>query len=306
MPVSLSLSRGSSTGTKLYTDRSSILVACSMSRQSEAHLLGKLQAAKMQVVVALSNLEDAEERCCSMMGKYDHAFWNLKEVRGKVDRAEGSISWWKLSTDSLKKASTRTNNAKSAYDAANRHRKQCEQAVTDAIAAKKQAEQEYYSFCDQAEDAYGSSEGPRSWSDKERSKFERSYYGNFSRDGPKRRRPRIEDEPTEVSDTVSEDAIATWRTQVEAAFADYPNMPTFPSPPSDFCGRQRCESSKDERALGACSCAIERSFSGVADLKKERLRWHPDRFTTCQDPKTFQKMAKEVFAVVQVMYDRQK
>ncbi|KAK4629437.1 hypothetical protein CLAFUW4_08232 [Fulvia fulva] len=98
--------------------------------------------------------------------------------------------------------------------------------------------------------------------------------------------------------------IDQWRVDCEAAFADYANIKVFPAPPTDTkCFKQACRVEK--RALTACRCQIRHAFSSVPglDFKKERIAWHPDRFSPCPKGKEeFQAMAKEVFVVVDWMY----
>ena len=107
------------------------------------------------------------------------------------------------------------------------------------------------------------------------------------------------------------DRVRAWHTQVSEAFADYAAIDAFPQPPSQTnCIKATCQASKADRALTACPCDIRAAFSGLdlAQLKSSRNSWHPDRFSRCDERRRdgYQKMAKEVFAVVQAMYDEQK
>ncbi|KAK4624383.1 hypothetical protein CLAFUW4_05613 [Fulvia fulva] len=59
------------------------------------------------------------------------------------------------------------------------------------------------------------------------------------------------------------------------------------------------------RALSICACKVKAAFRLVKDLdpKKERLLWHPDKFSRCDEGsrEAFNNMAKEIFVVVDAM-----
>ena len=92
---------------------------------------------------------------------------------------------------------------------------------------------------------------------------------------------------------------------MEAAFADYSHMHTFPEPPIESCTKVSCQTEKG-RFLKACRCNIGSAFSRVDDLKNERLRWHPDRFSRCpeQSRTLFRKAADEVFVIIDAIWQR--
>lgn len=103
-----------------------------------------------------------------------------------------------------------------------------------------------------------------------------------------------------------EQTIAQWRTMTETLFANYSTMQTFPQPPVRRCLNTSC--TNVTRSLRACIHSIEDAFWRIPNLniKKERLRWHPDRFSSCpeQHRELFQKMAQEVFVVLEERYQR--
>lgn len=79
-------------------------------------------------------------------------------------------------------------------------------------------------------------------------------------------------------------------------------MTAFPALPAWRCSNLGCAAHGSNRALSACACNIKLIFRSMdrASLKKERLRWHPDRFSSCPEKvrEKFQKMAEEIFVVV--------
>lgn len=97
-----------------------------------------------------------------------------------------------------------------------------------------------------------------------------------------------------------------WRLAVEAAFANYSQMLTFPEPPIEPCSKMSCRTDTS-RLLEACRCNIEAAFRRVGELKKERLPWHPDRFSKCpeQNRELFKKAANEVFVVIDALCQRE-
>ncbi|EME43802.1 hypothetical protein DOTSEDRAFT_23927 [Dothistroma septosporum NZE10] len=100
------------------------------------------------------------------------------------------------------------------------------------------------------------------------------------------------------------DAVTQWREQCVKRFAGYSAIELFPAPPTKRpCAKQSCCS--ETRALHTCKCQIQLAFSSVPglDLKKERIEWHPDKFSGCGDKrKEFQAKAKEIFIIVSSMY----
>lgn len=103
-----------------------------------------------------------------------------------------------------------------------------------------------------------------------------------------------------------EQRLEQWRQDVEEYFiSEYEENKVFPAPPSKPCGEVSCEAK--ERALQACECNIKTAFETIQDLelKTERLRWHPDKFTKASCGENAEEKAKEVFVVLDAMYKKQ-
>ncbi|KAK3708642.1 hypothetical protein LTR37_011364 [Vermiconidia calcicola] len=113
--------------------------------------------------------------------------------------------------------------------------------------------------------------------------------------------------PTATRQKPSRESIAEWFKALDVAFASYSSLRRFPNPPSWPCSRPRCSSDKSSRALDACECNIKHLFEGSRDLRAERLRWHPDKFSRApvESREAFQKKAKEVFVVIDAMYKKE-
>jgi hypothetical protein len=111
--------------------------------------------------------------------------------------------------------------------------------------------------------------------------------------GEKKARPK----PRRQVNAVVE-AIAQWREDTEAFF-NTPDQP-FPDPPSFKCERVSCVAQAKSRSLKVCGHSIRMAFQNVypkIDVKKERLRWHPDKVPDHQGK------AREVFCVLQELYE---
>ncbi|EME41597.1 hypothetical protein DOTSEDRAFT_36967 [Dothistroma septosporum NZE10] len=86
----------------------------------------------------------------------------------------------------------------------------------------------------------------------------------------------------------SQQTIRSWRQCVDDCFADYSKIQEFPHPP--------VVKDKDrEKNLNV----IFSTLRGY-DLKRERLRWHPDRFSACCKDKQeeWKEVAKSIFVVM--------
>ncbi|CAK1363403.1 uncharacterized protein RHO25_006402 [Cercospora beticola] len=108
---------------------------------------------------------------------------------------------------------------------------------------------------------------------------------------------------------ISLHTITDWRQHVALAFANYSAMQTFPAPPAAPCGKPECHLTRELRTLEACKCNVQACIrrAGLvskAQLKSERLKWHPDRFAACPEGvrEQFAKMGREVFVVVDGMF----
>jgi hypothetical protein len=103
----------------------------------------------------------------------------------------------------------------------------------------------------------------------------------------------------------SKASIEQWFHQIDDALADHSKMRTLPTPPAWPCNNLDCKRNKANgtRILEACPCCIRYIFQG-RDFKNELLRFHPDKFSRCPEEveDQIQKMAKEIFVVVDEMY----
>ncbi|KAK5107205.1 hypothetical protein LTR62_001651 [Meristemomyces frigidus] len=116
-------------------------------------------------------------------------------------------------------------------------------------------------------------------------------------------------EPVCSNDGERKSPIQGWRDNVNAAFAVYSTMTTFPSPPPLAEGKGHtigCPSRpqyrhelNDTRPIEACECAVRAAFrvAGV-NLRTERLRWEPESF-----PEEFRVQAGWVRRVVEGIFE---
>jgi hypothetical protein len=101
--------------------------------------------------------------------------------------------------------------------------------------------------------------------------------------------------------------IEAWHKACVAAFLNKPSMREFPQPPAEPCKNVTCAAESKDRVLVACKCNIRKALEHRrAVLKKDRVKFPPDRFSTCPEDvrEEIQKAAKEVFVVVDGMYGR--
>lgn len=92
--------------------------------------------------------------------------------------------------------------------------------------------------------------------------------------------------------------LKRWRDYTEICFKDYSAIKRFPAPPGQSCQKADCQAMKAHRYFEACDCNIKEAFVRLGiDPKKERLRWHPDKFAVCG----MEKEAKEVFILLDAM-----
>ncbi|KAK5125814.1 hypothetical protein LTR85_012090 [Meristemomyces frigidus] len=110
--------------------------------------------------------------------------------------------------------------------------------------------------------------------------------------------------PSKAVRTITVKDIQDWHQACVTAFLDKPNLRSFPEPPSEACTSATCAAEKKDRALKACKCTLRKIFCGPRDLKQDRIRFHPDRFSTCPEDVRgdVQKKAKEVFVVVDAIF----
>lgn len=112
--------------------------------------------------------------------------------------------------------------------------------------------------------------------------------------------------------TLTHAACNAWKTRADAVLINFAELKFFPKPPvSGTCDKHSCVAGKETRALEACPCDIQAVFEmlkSTVSLKDERRKWHPDRFSACQEDKRekFQEVAKEIFILVDAMYAAEK
>ncbi|EME83160.1 uncharacterized protein MYCFIDRAFT_85418 [Pseudocercospora fijiensis CIRAD86] len=99
--------------------------------------------------------------------------------------------------------------------------------------------------------------------------------------------------------------IKDWYAFAETCNRAREKVQTFPVPPGGCCGSLACVSRAKDRANKACECNIRRCFrnAGIANFKKEMLKWHPDKWSRSPEAKRddFQKLAREIFVVLKDM-----
>jgi len=110
-----------------------------------------------------------------------------------------------------------------------------------------------------------------------------------------------------------------WNERVTALLLNKSVMTEIPTPPATACFEKSCVASRKDRNLNACSHTVKtlmknalygvagemRAATYVKVLKRERLRWHPDKFGTV-DPKHKQKVvaqATELFQYLGILLD---
>ncbi|TKA36290.1 hypothetical protein B0A54_13224 [Friedmanniomyces endolithicus] len=101
---------------------------------------------------------------------------------------------------------------------------------------------------------------------------------------------------------ISPESIQQWHEACTLAFKDKPLLRAFPPPPSEPCGDARCRA--ERRVLEACYCNIRKAFKGRADLRGDRVNFHPDRFMRVPGDvrERVRRAAGEVFVVVNGMF----
>lgn len=118
--------------------------------------------------------------------------------------------------------------------------------------------------------------------------------------------PRQQNASYQPTRTPSQQTVDSWYKYVNHCFLDYSKLQQFPIPPALSCGKPDCNATISNRPFAACECNIRISFGMIPDLnlKRERLRWHPDKFNACTTnlQENFKKMASEVFIVLDKMY----
>lgn len=111
--------------------------------------------------------------------------------------------------------------------------------------------------------------------------------------------PRHQPQAEQSTRLPSQQTVDHWMNYAHHCFQNYSAIDRFPIPPPLTCGNPDCEATSSQRPFLACEHTIRASFgiAGITNLKRERLRWHPDKFSACKSnlQESFKKMASEVF-----------
>lgn len=130
--------------------------------------------------------------------------------------------------------------------------------------------------------------------------------------------------PSRPTTTTTTLTIPEWLRSLDVIFSDYTTIVTFPEPPpfppplptfhatlpppptATTTKRCHCSSKTPSRALNVCDCAIRAAFASLdlQALKRERTRWHPDKWSCCPRDRRegFERKAAEMFVVLDGMY----
>lgn len=101
-------------------------------------------------------------------------------------------------------------------------------------------------------------------------------------------------------------AVREWHYQTIFAFAKPANMTTFPVPPIANCSDAACKL-KPGIFHPVCTCSIKAAFKSLQqqglNMKQERKRFHPDKFSSCPPSKVdeFKQKANDVFVVADAL-----
>ena len=125
----------------------------------------------------------------------------------------------------------------------------------------------------------------------------KAFFESHKRESPEARAEREAREAIEYKEQYE-----TWNKSCERFFVSYSTP--FPDPPKYNCNKQHCVKAEN-LGPGVCHHGVEKLLKGSGEcsekwLKKERLRWHPDRFTTGQE---LALKAQEVFQLIQRLID---
>ncbi|KAH9223885.1 hypothetical protein DL95DRAFT_452869 [Leptodontidium sp. 2 PMI_412] len=107
---------------------------------------------------------------------------------------------------------------------------------------------------------------------------------------------------------------ANWSRVCDKFFSDKTGMTSFPNPAPFLPRGAKCKEKRCVRGelLGVCHHELQTLFKGngtfgLAWLKRERLRWHPDRFAgrigRGEDKREAREFAGEMFRLVQILVD---
>ncbi|KAK3066459.1 hypothetical protein LTR53_017185 [Teratosphaeriaceae sp. CCFEE 6253] len=166
------------------------------------------------------------------------------------------------------------------------------QATLDGITALLEQHQEHWRAGEDEQQRRDSSNGSNETSDNDNGPSGR-YYPAPS---------WAPQDPTRISTR----QIAQWHSHCTKAFQDKSTLRSFPAPPAEPCMNPSCHA--EIRTLVACKCNIRKLFYSRATLKTDRLQFHPDKFSGVPEEEArgeVQRAAKEVFVVVEAMYQGQ-
>ncbi|KAI6913471.1 hypothetical protein KC318_g3794 [Hortaea werneckii] len=106
-------------------------------------------------------------------------------------------------------------------------------------------------------------------------------------------------------------ATLEWRTRFLATWPApfYRTLQAFPAPPPIPCSTpQCCTRTGTQRILKICDKSLRETFKTLSkeELRIQRVKWHPDRFSACPEPhrEAYKGMAGEVFVVVNEVYEK--
>ncbi|GAB1729972.1 hypothetical protein NU195Hw_g4449t1 [Hortaea werneckii] len=112
------------------------------------------------------------------------------------------------------------------------------------------------------------------------------------------------------------DATLGWRTRFLSPWPAtyYRTLQAFPAPPPIPCSTSPCcknPATDPSRILQTCDVYLRKTFETLPrdELRKQRVKWHPDRFSACpreEYREAFRKMAGEVFVVVNGVFEKKK
>lgn len=117
------------------------------------------------------------------------------------------------------------------------------------------------------------------------------------------RGPRPQQPLRDASGRPTPAGIARYFACLDFVFANYASLTEFPEPPAFPCANLECRARSSVRKLSACICNIRVVFAD-RNLKAERLRWHPDKFSSVLSEvrEEWQGKAREMFVLLDALY----
>ncbi|KAI7281612.1 hypothetical protein KC345_g4025 [Hortaea werneckii] len=110
------------------------------------------------------------------------------------------------------------------------------------------------------------------------------------------------------------EATLEWRTRFLQPWPTtyYRTLQSFPAPPPIPCTTSPCcTQTNPSKTLKTCDVYLRETFEALSadELRKQRVKWHPDRFSACPEEgygEAYRKMAGEVFVVVNEVFEKKK